>query len=57
MIFVETSNGRNIACDRIIFEIKQTDYLAHLYRDVYEYEILHVSMITKIYDLKEGGIK
>ena len=55
MIFVETKNGRNIACSKITFELKQTDYWVHLWRDEdehefeYEYELIHISMITKVY--------
>lgn len=32
MMVVKTSNGRNIACDEITFEIKQTGRWVHLYR-------------------------
>lgn len=57
MIFVETKNGRNIACSKITFEIKQTGYWVHLWRDEdgheFEYELIHISMITKVYKLKE----
>lgn len=53
MIFVETSNGRNIACSKITFERKQTGYWVHLWRDEdgheFEYELIHISMITKVY--------
>lgn len=53
MIFVETKNGRNIACSKITFERKQTGYWVHLWRDEdgheFEYELIHISMITKVY--------
>ena len=53
MIFVETKNGRNIACSKITFELKQTGYWVHLWRDEdeheFEYELIHISMITKVY--------
>lgn len=57
MTVVETNNGRNIECDEITFEVKQTGYWVHLYRDdedgKYEYEMIHISEITKIYNYKE----
>lgn len=53
MIFVETKNGRNIACSKITFELKQTCYWVHLWRDEdgheFEYELIPISMITKVY--------
>lgn len=54
MMVVETNNGRNIVCDEITFEVKQTGHWVHLYRDSedgkYEYEMIHISTIIRIYD-------
>lgn len=54
---VETNNGRNVVCDEITFEVKQTGHWAHLYRDgedgKFEYEMIHISTIIRIYDYEE----